>query len=69
MTKERLRFAEAAEREAEATLERANRAVERTERTRERVEREYKDAVEAEKSALARTGGRRESPREGHRRA
>jgi hypothetical protein len=52
MTKERLRFAEAAEREAEATLERANRAVERTKRTRERVEREYQDAVEAEKSAL-----------------
>ena len=52
MTKERLRFAEAAEREAEATLERANRAVERAERTRVRVEREFKDAVEAEKSAL-----------------
>jgi len=52
MTKERLRFAEAAEREAEATLERATRAVERSERTRERVEREFKDAVEAEKSAL-----------------
>lgn len=51
MTRERLRFAEAAEREAEATLERAKRAVERTERTRERVEREYKEAIEAEKSA------------------
>lgn len=52
MTRERLRFAEAAEREAEATLERANRAVERTERTRARVEREFKEAVDAEKSAL-----------------
>ena len=52
MTRERLRFAEAAEREAEATLERANRAVERTARTRERVEREFKEAVDAEKSAL-----------------
>lgn len=52
MTRERLRFAEAAERDAEATLERAKRAVERTERTRERVEREFKDAAEAEKSAL-----------------
>ena len=52
MTKERLRFAEAAEREAEATLERAKRAVERAERTRERVEREFKEATEAEKSAL-----------------
>lgn len=52
MTKERLRFAEATEREAEATLERAKRAVERTERTRERVEREFKEAAEAEKSAL-----------------
>ena len=52
MTKERLRFAEAAEREAEATLERANRAVERAGRARERVEREFKEAAEAEKSAL-----------------
>ena len=52
MTKERLRFAEAAEREAEATLERAKRAVERAERTRERIEREFKDAVEAEERAL-----------------
>lgn len=52
MTRERLRFAEAAEREAEATLERANRAVERTTRTRERIERELTEAVAAEKSAL-----------------
>lgn len=52
MTKERLRFAEAAEREAEATLDRAKRAVERAGRTRERVEREFKEAAEAEKSAL-----------------
>jgi hypothetical protein len=52
MTKERLRFAEAAEREAEATLDRAKRAVERAERTRARVERELKEAVDVEKSAL-----------------
>lgn len=52
MTRERLRFAEAAEREAEASLERATRAVERAERTRERIEREFKDAAEAERSAL-----------------
>ena len=52
MTRERLRFAEASEREAEAALERATRAVERAERTRERVEREFKEAAEAEKSAL-----------------
>lgn len=52
MTRERLRFAEAAEREAEASLERASRAVERAQRTRERVEREFNDAANAEKSAL-----------------
>ena len=52
MTRERLRFAEAAEREAEGTLDRAKRAVERAERTRERIERELKEATEAEKSAL-----------------
>src|SRR5687767_3272894 len=52
MTRERLRFAEAAEREAEGTLDRARRAVERAERTRERIERELKEATEAEKSAL-----------------
>ena len=52
MTRERLRFAEATEREAEGTLERARRAVERAERTRERIERELKEATEAEKSAL-----------------
>ena len=52
MTRERLRFAEAAEREAEASLDRANRAVERAERTRERIERELKEAADAEKSAL-----------------
>ena len=50
MTRERLRFAEAAEREAEATLDRAKRTLERTERTRERIERELKEAAEAEKS-------------------
>ena len=50
--RERLRFAEAAEREAEGTLDRARRAVERAERTRERIERELKEATEAERSAL-----------------
>jgi hypothetical protein len=52
MTRERLRFAEAAEREAEATLDRAKRTLERTERTRERIERELKEAVEAEQSVV-----------------
>ena len=52
MNRERLRFAEAAEREAEASLDRAKRAVERAERTRERIERELKEAADAEKSAL-----------------
>ena len=48
MTMERLRFAEAAEREAEAALDRAHRAVERAQRTRERVERELADASAAQ---------------------
>lgn len=52
MARQRLRFAEAAEREAEASLDRAKRAVERAERTRERIERELKEAADAEKSAL-----------------
>lgn len=52
MTRERLRFAEAAEREAEAALDRARRAVERAERTRERIERELKEAAAAEKAWL-----------------
>ena len=52
MTRERLRFAEAAEREAEAALDRARRAVERAERTRERIERELKEAVATEKGLL-----------------
>jgi hypothetical protein len=52
MTRERLRFAEAAEREGQGSLERATRAVERAARTRERIERELKEAVDAEKSAL-----------------
>jgi valyl-tRNA synthetase len=51
MTKERLRFADAAEREAEAALDRAKRSLERTERTRERIERELKEAAIAEKAA------------------
>ena len=51
MAKERLRFAEAAEREAEAALDRARRALERAERTRERVEKEFDEAAAAEKAA------------------
>jgi len=49
--KERLRFAEAAEREAEASIERATRALERAERTRERIETELAEASETERSA------------------
>ena len=49
MTTERLRFAEAAEREAEAALERTRRALERAQRVRERIEGELADATEAEK--------------------
>lgn len=49
MTRERLRFAEAAEREAEAALDRTRRAVDRAERTRERIERELDEAATAEK--------------------
>jgi hypothetical protein len=51
MTRERLRFAESAAREAEATLDRAKRSFERLERIRERVEKELDDAVAAEKAA------------------
>jgi len=51
MNKERLRFAEAAEREAEAAVERARRAVERAEKTRERIEKEFEEASAAEKAA------------------
>jgi len=49
--KERLRFAEAAEREAEAALDRAKRTLERAERTRERIEGELEEAAIAEKGA------------------
>jgi len=52
MARERLRFAEAAEREAEAALDRARRAVKRAERTRARVEREFDDAATAEQAAI-----------------
>ena len=48
MTRERLRFAEATERETAAALERAVRAVERAGRTRERIQRELDDATKAE---------------------
>ena len=51
MARERLRFAEAAEREAHEALERAQRNVERTERTRERVEQELEEATAAAKQA------------------
>jgi hypothetical protein len=51
MAKERLRFAEAAEREAEASLDRARRGLERAERTRERIEQELEEAAAAEKTA------------------
>ena len=51
MARERLRFAEAAEREAHAALERAQRNVERTERTRERVEQELEEAAAGAKQA------------------
>jgi len=52
ITRERLRFAEAAEREAETALDRSRRAVERAERTRERIERELKEAATAEQGWL-----------------
>ncbi len=51
MAKERLRFAEAAEREAEASLGRAKRTLDRAERTRERIEGELEEASVAEKAA------------------
>jgi hypothetical protein len=52
MTRERLRFAEATEREAAAALERATRAVERAGRTRERIERELDEATKTEKGLV-----------------
>lgn len=52
MTRERLRFAEATEREAEAALDRARRALERAVRTRQRIERELDEASKAEKGLL-----------------
>ena len=51
MTKERLRFAEAAEREAHASVDRAKRTLDRAERTRERIEGELEQAAVAEKAA------------------
>ena len=50
MARERLRFAEAAEREAESSVDRAKRALERLQRIRERAEKECEDAVRAEKA-------------------
>lgn len=52
MTRERLRFAEASEREAAAALDRARRAAERAERTRERIARELDEATTTEKGLL-----------------
>ena len=43
--KERLRFAEAAEREAETSLDRARRAIDRAERMRQRLEEELEEAA------------------------
>ena len=51
MARERLRFAEAAEREAESSLDRAKRALERLQRIRERAEKELEDAARAETTA------------------
>ncbi len=53
MTRERLRFAEATERETEAALERAQRAAERAGRTRERIARELDEATKAESALVA----------------
>jgi hypothetical protein len=53
MTRERLRFAEATERESAAALERAVRAVERAGRTRERIQRELDDATKAEQALVS----------------
>jgi len=50
MTVERLRFAEAAEREAEAALERTRRAVERADRVVERLEQELAEAAKSAKN-------------------
>lgn len=55
MVRERLRFAEAAEREAQEGLERARRGLERAERTRERIEQELEEAREAAKKARKET--------------
>jgi hypothetical protein len=60
MARERLRFAEAAERETEAVLDRARRAAERASRTRERLEQELAEAADtvaalAKEEAAART--------------
>jgi hypothetical protein len=51
MARERLRFAEAAEREAASSLDRARRSLERLQRIRERAEKEFDDAIKAEKAA------------------
>lgn len=51
MARERLRFAEKAEREGDAALDRARRALERLRRIRERAEQELAAATRAENSA------------------
>lgn len=53
MTRERLRFAEATERETEEALERARRGVERAVRSRERIQRELDEATKGEKALAA----------------
>jgi len=55
MLRERLRFAEAAEREAEAARERASRAIARADRTCDRLKQELADATEAAADACAAT--------------
>jgi hypothetical protein len=51
MVRERLRFAQAAERESLEALERAARTVERAERTRDRIAEELAEASDAAKNA------------------
>lgn len=56
MVRERLRFAEAAEREARDVMERAQRNVERAERTHERIQEELDEAADAVKKARKEEG-------------
>jgi len=65
MTRERLRFADATERETGAALERVSRAAERAGRTRERIQHELDDATKAETALVA----EQEAAQSAHRRA